>query len=48
MEELYNVTIWNYEGDVVKAYWSVTADEVDDIQEEYADDPMHSVVVEVR
>lgn len=46
MEPRYHVSVWNHEGDVVEVLWDATADEVDDIREKYADDPMHDVVAE--
>lgn len=45
-EPLFNVDIWNNDGDVVKRYWEVTAAEVDDIRDQYEDEPWLNVVVE--
>ncbi|WLA80326.1 hypothetical protein [Bradyrhizobium elkanii] len=45
-EPLYNVDIWNHEGDVVKHFRDLTADEVDEIRDQYEDEPWLSVVVE--
>lgn len=45
-EPLFNVDIWNNQGDVVKHYREVTADEVDDIRDQYEDEPWLDVVVE--
>ena len=45
-EPLFNVDIWNHMGDVVKHYREVTADEVDDIRDQYEDEPTLDVVVE--
>lgn len=42
----FNVDVWNHEGDVVRWFKSVTADEVDEIRREYEDDPTVSVAVE--
>lgn len=46
--ESFDVAIWNHEGDVVKAFWGITADEVDEIREQYADEPLLTVVVQER
>lgn len=48
LREFFDVAIWNHEGDVVKAFWDVDADEVDRIREQYSDDPMLVVVVTDR
>jgi hypothetical protein len=45
-EPLYNVDIWNNQGDVVKHFREVTAAEVDDIRDQYEDEPWLDVVVE--
>jgi hypothetical protein len=45
-EPLYNVDIWNHQGDVVKHFREVTAEEVDDIRDQYDDEPWLDVVVE--
>lgn len=45
-EPLYRVDIWNTEGDVVKHFRDLTADEVDEIRDQYEDEPWLSVVVE--
>ena len=45
-EPMFNVDVWNTEGDVVKHFRDVSADEVDNIREQYADDPWLTVVVE--
>lgn len=47
-EPCYEVAVWNHEGDVVEVLWSATADELDEIREKYADDPLHDVVAEER
>lgn len=44
-EPLFNVDIWNNQGDVVKHFREVTADEVDDIRDQYEDEPWLDVVV---
>lgn len=43
--DLFDVAVWDHEGNVVKALWGVTAKEADQVREEYDDDPMHVVVV---
>lgn len=40
----YDVALWDHEGNVVRAWWDVDADELDDIREEYANDHEHVVV----
>lgn len=45
-EPLYNVDIWNSQGDVVKNFREITAAEVDDIRDQYGDEPWLDVVVE--
>lgn len=44
----YNVDIWNHEGDVVKHFREVTADELDEIREQYEDEPLDVVAEECR
>lgn len=43
---LFNVYIWNNQGDVVKHYRDQTADEVDAIRDQYEDEPWLDIVVE--
>ena len=45
-EPLFNVDIWNNQGDVIKHFRDVTAAEVDDIRDQYEDEPWLSVAVE--
>lgn len=47
-EPRYHVSVWNHEGDVVEVLWDASADDVDELREKYADDPMHDVVAEER
>lgn len=47
-EEVYTVTVWDHEGDIVKKLWEATYDEAEAVREEYADDPFKTVVVEER
>jgi hypothetical protein len=46
MSDRYHVTVWTHEGDVVKALHYASEKEVAELQEEYEDDPLHTVVVE--
>lgn len=43
---LYDVRIWDDQGDVVRVYWSVTAEGVEKIRNQYADDPHLTVVAD--
>jgi hypothetical protein len=45
-EPLFNVDVWNNEGDVVKHYRDQTAEEVDQIRDQYEDEPWLTVVAE--
>jgi len=45
-EPLFDVDVWNTEGDVVKHFREVSADEVDNIREHYADEPWLTVVAD--
>ena len=45
-DPLFNVDIWNNQGDVVRHYREVTAAEVDDIRDQYEGEPWLDVVVE--
>ena len=47
-EPRYHVAVWNHEGDVVEVLWDASPDELDEMYEKYADDPMHDVVAEER
>lgn len=44
----FEVTVWNHEGDIVRKEWEATYDEAEAIREEYADDPLLTVVVDER
>jgi hypothetical protein len=44
----FDVAVWDHEGNVVKAFWDVTYEEAVEIEEEYADDPLRTVVVDDR
>jgi L-arabinose isomerase len=43
---LFNVDIWNNQGEVVKHFREITAAEVDEIMEQYEDEPWLDVVVD--
>jgi L-arabinose isomerase len=45
-EPLFNVDIWNNMGDVVRHFREVTAADVEDIRDQYEDEPWLDVVVE--
>lgn len=46
-DRTFTVTVWNMvEGDIVKKVWSATADEVAVLEDQYNDEPFHSVQVE--
>lgn len=43
----YEVTVWNtIEGDIVKKLWEATEDELGEIEDWYADEPFHEVVID--
>lgn len=44
--ELYDVSVWNHEGDIVRKFWAVTYDGAEKIREQYRDEPLLTVVVE--
>jgi len=46
-EQTYEVTVWNdVTGDIVKKLWDANANEVEDVREQFEDEPFHSVQVE--
>lgn len=45
-EPLFNVDIWNTQGEVVRHYRDMTAAEVEDIRDDYDGEPWFDVVVE--
>jgi hypothetical protein len=48
-EETYEVTVWDYEGNIVKKLWEATYEEAEALREQYADDhSVAEVVVEER
>ena len=47
-EERFDVTVWDHEGNVVKKLWDATDDEAEEVREQYADEPLKTVVVEER
>jgi len=44
--QLFDVRIWDNEGDVVRVYWSVTANGVEALRDEYAQYPHLTVVAD--
>ena len=46
--EVFEVTVWSWDGDVLKRLWGATYDEAVAVQEEYGDDPLATVVIEQR
>jgi hypothetical protein len=44
----FDVDVWDHEGDVIRWFRSVSADEVESIRKEYADNPSVSVEVTDR
>lgn len=46
--ELFEVTVWDWQGDILKKIREATFDEATAVQEEYADDPLVTVVIEER
>lgn len=47
MARRYEVSVWNVvEGDHVKKLWEATEAELDDLYEQYADEPFYDVVVD--
>jgi hypothetical protein len=42
----FDVDVWNHDGDVVRWFKRVTAEEVEEIRQRFEDDPLLSVVVE--
>lgn len=45
-EPLFNVDVWNTEGDVVKHFREISVEQVDEIRDRYEDEPWLTVVVE--
>lgn len=46
--ETFEVTVWDYEGDIVKKLWEATDDDLADVEDRYGDDPRYTIVVERR
>lgn len=42
----FEISVWDWEGDVVEKHWRATEDERDEIEERYSDDPLRSVVID--
>ena len=48
-ETRYEVTVWDIiNGDIVKKLWNATAEEADEIRDQFEDEPFREVVVEER
>lgn len=47
-EERFEVTVWDHEGNIVKKLWDASDDEVEEVREQYGDEPLKTVVVEER
>ncbi len=45
---IYEVTVWDHEGNLVDKLWEATFDEAEAMREKWIDDPLKSVVVELR
>lgn len=43
--ELYEVTVWNVDGNIIKKMWRATNEDVEDVADDFSDDP--SAIVEV-
>lgn len=42
----HTVTVWGFEGAIVKKLWTASLNQVDAVLEQYADEPFMTVVVE--
>lgn len=47
-DERYEITVWGHEGDILEKLWDASYEEAEEVIEQYADDPMKTVVVEER
>ena len=43
-EMRYEISVWNFEGDVVKKLWDASEQELDEVREQYADEPVDVVI----
>ena len=44
----YQVTVWNIAtGDIVKKLWEATEEELDEVEEQYRDEPFHEIQIEL-
>ena len=46
--ETFEVSVWNHEGDVVKKLWEATDEDLADLEEQYGDDPLYTIVIDRR
>lgn len=47
-DERYEVTVWDHEGNVVKKLWNASYEESEEVRTQYEDDPLKTVVAELR
>lgn len=47
-EPIFEVEVWNHEGDIVRKVWEATYDEAEAIREEYRDEPLLTVIARER
>jgi hypothetical protein len=43
-EVRYEISVWNFEGDVVRKLWDASEAELEAVREEFADDPVDVVI----
>jgi hypothetical protein len=43
-EMRYEISVWNFEGDVVRKLWDASEAELEAVREEFADDPVDVVI----
>lgn len=47
-EPRYDVAVWDYDGNIIKALWDVTWEEAEDLREQYKGDHLLDVVITER
>ncbi len=49
-EKLFEVTVWDmFDGDIVKKLWEATEDDIEEIEENYGDDPRYSIdIIDIK
>jgi hypothetical protein len=45
--EVFEVSVWNHEGDVVKKLWEATESDISDLEEQY-EPPFYTIVIDRR